>query len=146
MGVMTISWFPVFDLSYDRKALIMATLDKEELDKSNTEADEVEALLQKLCAIANEPEDSSEAMKATLYGPNGVQMDVVMTGGTCWGESPTELNQEITYFWIFCTNQTLVILDSYAQEDYLQTTIARSRAKRGPKKGKKPEGQTHNEK
>lgn len=146
MGVMTISWFPVFDLRYDRKTLIMASLDKEELDKSNTEADEVEALLQKLCAIANEPEDSIEAMKATLYGENGAQMDVVMTGGMCWGESPTELNQDITYFWTFCTNRTLVILDSYAQEDCLLTKIARSRAKRGPKKGKKTDGETHNDK
>lgn len=146
MGVMNIAWFPVFDLSYDRKSLIMASLDKEELDKWDTEVEEVEALLERLCATGNELEDSSEAMKTTLYDPEGTPMDVVMSGGMCWGDPPTELNRRITDFWMFCTNRTLRIMDSYAQEDYLLAKIAISRAKRKTTKAQKPKGENDNDK
>lgn len=134
---MMIEMFPAFRLNNERRARIMASLNHKTAAEWDKEPEELEADLQRLCAVATGTDFTREALYITEFDHKGAPMKVVVTGGMSWGDPPTELFREIADFHFLCTDQSIALMDSYAKADYQRRKKTRLPVQRRAKKSQK---------
>ncbi len=134
---MMIETFPAFRLNNERKARIMASLNHKTAAEWDKEPEDIEADLQRLCAVATGADFTREALYMTEFDHEGAPMKVVVTGGMSWGDPPTELFGEIADFRFLCTDQSIALMDSYAKADYQRSKKTRLTVQRRAKKTQK---------
>jgi len=134
---MTIATFPAFRLNNERKARIMASLNHQRAADWERESADLEADLQRLCAIATGAAFTREALHMTKFDRKGAPMKVVVTGGMSCGDAPTELYREIIDFHFIGTKRSIALMNSYAKTDYPRTKKTRLPVECSAKKSRK---------
>jgi len=111
-----IEMFPVFELSAERQARIEESLDRRRTRKRDGQmlgmGDLGMAVLTVICEIATGKRPGRRAYFKTHYDSNGVPMKVICAAGS----SSRRLNFDTIYS--VCSQKTLRLMISFAQEDY----------------------------
>jgi hypothetical protein len=111
-----VEMFPVFELSAERKARIVESLDRRRTRKRDGQifgmGDLGLAVLELTCELATGKRARPKCHRTTRYDSNGVPMTVISASGS------SSLQRKFDIIYYVCSTKTLRLMVSFAQEDY----------------------------
>jgi hypothetical protein len=111
-----IEMFPVFELSAEREARIVESLDRRRTRKRDGQilgmGDLGLAVLELTCELATGKRARRKCHRTVRYDSNGVPMKVISAGGS------SSLQRQFDIVYSVCSKKTLRLMISFAQEDY----------------------------